>query len=409
LTLLHDANPRRDGFEPGIIHGVLLLMAIWLNGIAGGAISPVLPRIAQHFAGARNLDLLVGFVGTMPALAVAFLAIPIGSLADRIGQRPILLVGLLLYGGLGMLPLWLESLHGIVASRLVVGVGEAAVMTAGTGMLGLYFHGRTRERWLSAQVATANIMGVIFVFVGGLIGTQGWRAPFAIYILALLLFVPTFFLIREPSRPKAARMDPAPPMERAVLFPLARNMALTVLLASAIFVVIVQMSFLLAERGTTGSATIGTAISLAACGIALGATFAGLLTRVPARYRLGAALAGAAGGFLGLALVQSVPAMVMCGFIGGMGCGVGVATLLGATIAATPAPMLGRVSGAWTSAIFLGQFLNPPLFVIGRALFGSLPAAIVAFALLCAIAAAVVAFTPQRTVGQPTSSPRARG
>ena len=373
--------------RPGFVHGLLLLMGIWLNGIASGAISPVLPQIARQFPDTPSLDLWVGLVGTMPALAVAILAIPIGALADKIGQRPILLAGLLVYGLAGLAPLALNSLHIIVFDRLVVGIGEAAVMTASTGMLGLYFTGASRDRWLSAQVATANIMGVVFVFVGGMLGTFGWRFPFSVYVLALLLFVPTFFVIREPRRVTENEAANRTPLGRAALLKLVRNLCVIILLAAAIFVVIVQMSFMLDERGAASSGEIGIGIGLSATGIALGATLAGLLTRFSARNRLALALAIAAAGFAAMAQVNGLTATVAFGFLGGFGCGVGIATLLGATVSAAPAHLLGRVAGAWSSAVFLGQFANAPLFVLGQRVFGSLPNAITAFAVVCAATA----------------------
>jgi MFS family permease len=176
-------------FAPGPLHGAVLAMMSWLTVIASGILSPVLPKIAAQFAGTRYLDLKIGFVATMPALAVALLALPIGHLGDRVGARRVLLVGLLAYGIAGIAPLWIDSLDAIIVMRLAVGVGEAAAMALSTALIAMSYSGSLRRRWLAIQVASANVMGVLTLFAGGFIGRMSWRAPFIAYAFAFVLFL----------------------------------------------------------------------------------------------------------------------------------------------------------------------------------------------------------------------------
>jgi MFS family permease len=72
--------------------------------------------------------LLVAMILTMPSLCVALCAAPLGVLADRWGRRPVLL---LVAGGVHRirhLPMLFHSLPAIVASRAIVGLGEAGIL-----------------------------------------------------------------------------------------------------------------------------------------------------------------------------------------------------------------------------------------------------------------------------------------
>jgi len=80
----------RANEQPGPIEGLLLVMTCWCTVFASGLLSPVLPQITQRFAGHAHVDLLVGFVATMPALTVSLSAVPVGWLGDRFGHRAIL-------------------------------------------------------------------------------------------------------------------------------------------------------------------------------------------------------------------------------------------------------------------------------------------------------------------------------
>jgi MFS family permease len=384
-----DATGATSIFVPDARHGILLIMGSWCTVMASGILAPVLPRIADHFAGTPNLALLIGFVATMPALAVALLAFPLGRIADRVGQRRVLLVGLAAYGIAGVVPFWLQSLHAIVVARFVVGIGEAAVMTASTTMIGLYFTGAARTRWLSAQVASANIMGVLMLFAGGYAGTLGWRTPFLAYMFVFLLLLPCWALLRLPQAAKPARRA-AMSSTAGIRGAIATRCALIFVTSMAFFVVIIQTTFLLVERGASGSAQIGVGLGFAAAGIAIGATVAGALSGIPARTRLVASFIVMAIGFAAMSRVHGLVATVACAGFAGLGAGIVVPTLLSSLMAVVPTPILGTVIGFWTMSSFIGQFANPPIFLALRDLTGSLSNAYLAFGLMCAGCAAAI-------------------
>lgn len=175
-TLPHSGNSSRQFTQGNWLQGVLLVMGSWCTVLAAGALAPVLPQIGGAFPNTSAIDFKVGLLATAPALGVALSAIPLGRLADRIGLSLVLLSGLLLYGVAGVLPFFsLQSIEAIIGTRLLVGLGEAAVMLTSTAMLGLFFSGASRARWIAAQAVSANILGIAILLGGGILGLYGWR------------------------------------------------------------------------------------------------------------------------------------------------------------------------------------------------------------------------------------------
>jgi predicted MFS family arabinose efflux permease len=359
----------------------VLVACAWLAVVAAGVLAPVLPKMANHFAGAPMLGLMIGFVATIPSLAVALFSMPIGQLSDKIGARRILVIGMSGYGLAGLTPLWLDSLPAIVASRFVVGLCEAAVMTASTTLISLYFSGLQRDRWLAAQVASTNVMGVVIVLAGGLAGEHSWRAPFLAYGIALVLLLPVLLVTYEPATVPGSQAAPAtarlqPGQLRRVAFLCAQTFFVSV----TIYTLIVQLGFLLVERGVASPSAIGFCIAFGAGGIAVGSIANTAMLSWSARYRLLASYVLMTAGLGIIAVDPDFSAMCAGALAAGLGAGCAVSTLLCVTVADVPQALKGRVTGAWTAAMFLGQFLNPPTFLGLVSLAGTHAGAFVIFA-----------------------------
>ncbi|MEU2702417.1 MFS transporter, partial [Micromonospora aurantiaca (nom. illeg.)] len=111
-----------------------LALAGLLGGLFTGylgltAVIPVLPGFLRerHDAG----DLTVGVVVTVTAVTALLVRPVAGALADRHGHRTVMLAGALVVAGGGLLYLAPLSVPALVAVRLLLGAGEAALFTAG--------------------------------------------------------------------------------------------------------------------------------------------------------------------------------------------------------------------------------------------------------------------------------------
>ncbi len=80
---------------------------------------------------------------------------------------------------------------------------EAALMTVGTTLVGDYFEGERRQRWLGIQVGAISVAAVVLVAIGGVLGqTLGSRGPFLMYLVALPLAILCQLFLYEPISKK---------------------------------------------------------------------------------------------------------------------------------------------------------------------------------------------------------------
>jgi MFS family permease len=156
----------------------LLMTGSCLPILGAVLIAPVLPKMQDHFDAVPGAKVLVPMALTVPALSLALLAPFAGVIVDRLGRKRLLVVATGLYALCGTAPLWLDSLGAIVASRALVGVTEAAIMTCCTTLIGDYYTGRVRDRYLALQTMCASASATAFFVIGGAAGSVGWRAPF---------------------------------------------------------------------------------------------------------------------------------------------------------------------------------------------------------------------------------------
>ena len=378
--------------SPGALQAWILIAATWLAVMASAIIAPVLPKITATFRGTSHEELMVALIATLPALFISLLAVPFGLLADNVGRRRLLLCGLIIYGFFGISPLWLHSLGGIVASRAGVGFTEAMIMTAATAMIGDYFSDKRREHWFALQTGSANVIAILMIGIGGLLGETSWRAPFGIYGLSFLLIPLVLFFIWEPRRlPKLVDGVPQRLFEHgdAPTFRWGRTIwicIITAFVSTAFYVVVIQLGFLLTERGITSPKLIGRGTAIAVLAMPVGAVLFRFL-RVRFVTKLAMSLVLSSAGFFMVALSNGYASTIAGAALNDLGSGLALPTLMSWALATLPARVRGRGTGAWQSAFAFGQFASP-LLILGLAhVLGGRSHAVMAFAWACAISA----------------------
>jgi MFS family permease len=381
-------NPERPAT---VVQGWVLIMCGWLAVMASQVIAPVLPTVTAEFKNTAHVDALIAFVATGQSLFVALLAPLFGLLGDRIGHKRVLCSATLLYGAAGTAPLWLPNLQTIAASRAVVGIAESAAMTCSVALIGVYFRGRSRERYLALQTGTASLVAILVNAVGGALGDGGWRYPFAVYAFAFVLTPLTALLLWE-SKPHG-KSEPAAGADDEPAFRWGKLLWICLATAfgmTAFLLIVVQTGFLLTERGMTSPGAIGRWTSVAMLASPVGSLLFALLPWRPA-VKLTLTFVAFGAGFFVVALIPLWQATVIGAAIAYVGAGMVLPTTIAWGLADLPAAQRGRGTGAWVTATFVGQFLGP-LCILGlRTLTGSLSMAVAVYAVACTATAALIA------------------
>jgi MFS family permease len=351
--------------QAGLSQSLLLLLGSCLPVLGAVLLAPVLPRMQAHFAEVQNSAVLIPIVLTLPALMIALLAPFAGLIADRLGRKPLLLASMGLYVLCGVLPLWLESLPAIVLSRAGIGLAEAGIMTCCTTLMGDYYSGARRERLFALQMVATSLSAAVFIALGGFLGQDDWRTPFALHAVGLIFLPLMAWKLWEPqSHIQAEQTLHCVLADKFPWRALTPMYALALLAGLSLFIVPVQAGYLLNLLHVDAPQDIGMTMGANQLGVLTGALSFRLLSGLRAQHMLLIAYALAGVGGLLMANAGSHLQVVVAVTINGLGVGLMLPTLITWIMAQVDFYQRGRAAGCFTAAIFAGEFISP-LVVLG--------------------------------------------
>lgn len=363
----------------GTMTGIALLLPITLSTMAIVLLAPILPKLLDEYRTIPDFDYWVPMILTVPALCVALFSPVAGMLGDWFGRRKLLIWALAIYAVIGVLPVFLKSLTAIIISRIGVGITEALIMVLTTTMIGDYFDGASRDRWLAGQTACASLSALAFFAIGGFLGNFGWRTPFWVYSSALLMLALILAFTWEPAEGhELDEADAAPHHGSWAGFPWTRLLgivAITIYGSVLFYTVQIQAPVALSQLRITNSGMIGALSAAASIGVPIGTYVFSRLTGTPVARLLLIEFGLLTIGFQLMSRADNAaPFLVGC-FINQLGAGMLLPTLLVWAMSGLAFEIRGRCAGLWTGAFSVGQFLCPVVVTLfSRSLGGLLPA-----------------------------------
>jgi MFS family permease len=176
---------------------IIMLCGGLLTSLAMIGITAVLPQIEVALAHSAQDRMLVKLLVTGMGLTMVIGAPLAGFLVDRFGLRRVLLASCLLYSLAGTSGLYLDSLSALFASRLLLGLTAGGLITMSMTLISTRLDGIDRAKWMGANVSTTMAGTIVIHPLVGYLGEHGWRWPFALYALGLLLAVVAALGIKE--------------------------------------------------------------------------------------------------------------------------------------------------------------------------------------------------------------------
>lgn len=380
-----------SGRKPGIPQGITVVAAGFLPILAIVSLFPAIPAIIAHFASDPQAAIKVPSAVAAPGLTIALLGLVAGMLVDKFGRRRLLLWATGFYGLLGAAPFFIDNLNALYASRLLLGVSEAAVITTLNALIGDYWDANGRRNWLTLQGMAGPFLASGVIFLSGAITSMHWGASFLIYLVALPIFVAIWLFVYEPAPRQIDQ--PAKAAEDVTPFPWAGVMifAPVTLIASVLYYVfIINGASAWQEAGVQSAADIGRLSAIPSLFTVVGSGVYWLLGKRSSRLQLTVFL-----GLLGLGLGMIGYAHDWRGMIAGMivqqtGVGMAIPTLIGWAQAYLPFAHRGRGMGIWTACFFFGQFISPVLIGLIRMGVGTMQGAFVVAGAAGLVAALIV-------------------
>jgi MFS family permease len=390
--------------------GWILVFAGFLPVMAIVALAPTLPTLLAHFKDVGNPQVMVPLLITAPSACIALLAPLAGVLTDRFGRRNLLLAACGLYILGGMIPFFVDSFWVVVASRVVIGIGEAAVLTVTNTLMADYFEDKARHRWLMIQGLTGSVMGSVVIFCSGFLAAQGWQYPFLVYVLALPILIAGWFHLYEPSARPVQKADPLRHAGATGVSRFPRSIAVltcgvTALLAIIYFVQVINFSVLLKEMGVTDPKSIGMAMSIPSIGVPVGSILFILTTRFGASAQILLVLCLYCIGLSGIGLAPGYEVALVFAFFQQMANGIIVPALINWVQGKYAFEHRGRGMGLWTGSFFISQFLSPVAVNGVKSQVGSLQTAFLVFGVISGITVLVFLFARGKAVQQSDVAP----
>jgi MFS family permease len=366
--------------KPGFLQGIMLLLPITMNVMGITVLTPVVHLLLDEFKSVPYHDyMVIGGVVTMPSIWVLLFSPVAGWLADRFGRRNLLLASMVVYALVGIAPAFLKDLYAIIAARIGVGICESIVITVSTTLIGDYFQGRTRDRWMASQTAVASLSALGIIYLGGQLGAEfGWRGPFYLYIYSLVLAFGVFAFVWEPATEGPPIADPGSSPAAHTEFPWARMLGicgLTLLASTSFYTVVTKNAEAMVSLGVSDPAVIGRYTMVASIGVPLGTFIYWGLSRLPIHWLLLIDFALLGAGFIGMGQAGDPTAYAWGSFINQVGCGIVLPTMLVWATRGLTYSIRGRGIGMWQAAFAIGQFLSGmAVTLLGKQVGGLLPA-----------------------------------
>ncbi len=146
-------------------------------------------------------DSALGALGTAFTILYAFVGVPLGRLADKIGRKSILSIGVFVWSLLTVGSGLASNFWQIFALRLGVGVGEASCAPAANSLIGDLFPANWRAKALAIFMLGLPVgVALSFAVSGTIAKTYGWRAAFFVAGIPGILCAIAVLFIKEPMR-----------------------------------------------------------------------------------------------------------------------------------------------------------------------------------------------------------------
>ncbi len=352
-----------------------LLIASTLTVMAGAIVAPALPQISKEFSDVPGIDLLSRLVLTLPALFMGILAPFAGYLTDKAGRKKVLLFSLVLYAFAGTTGLYLNNLYHILAGRALLGIAVGALITSVITLIGDYFEGEERSRFMGLQAAFAGMGGLIFISLGGVLADINWRMPFLLYVASFIVWIMAVISVYEPFKDKNAEPDQIKGQKstgsKVKITPIIWAVyAITFFSALIFYMIPTQMPFMLNAMEGISNTRIGFAIAFVnVASVSTSLNYSKVKRRMsyPAIMALVYLLVFT--GFMIISQSGSYVMMIVGIVFSGLGFGLMMPNINLWLISLAPSAMRGQLVGYLNMSLFLGMFGSPiaiqPLLRLG--------------------------------------------
>lgn len=175
------------------IEKTAILSISFLSLMATAAMAPVLNGIQGDFSSASSV--LVKLVITLPALICIPVSLLNNNFLKYISDKLLIIIGLLLFLIGGLCSAISPNIYILLLTRGILGLGLGITAPMSLVLVGEYFEGKERAKFMGFSTASTNLGGIISTLIVGALTNISWRIAFLLYIsVAIVLFIVILYL-----------------------------------------------------------------------------------------------------------------------------------------------------------------------------------------------------------------------
>lgn len=164
------------------------LLSISLILATSLSVSSVVPKWSSAFPNFSHssIEMLV----TIPSLAVIFLLFFTDQIANRLGEKRMLIIGLLTYGIFGISPLIINNYWLLLFSRIMLGIGLGLTNGLAVSLIGTFFEGNVKNRLMGFRSGFEMLGNAFCSYLAVfLLVIANWHMIFLVYGIAFPILV----------------------------------------------------------------------------------------------------------------------------------------------------------------------------------------------------------------------------
>lgn len=200
------ADPIID--DPMRRRSILLAVCLALMAViaAVSGLNVAQPQMALALDGSQG-DVL--WIINIYAITLAALLLPLGAVGDRWGRKPVLLIGLVLFGVANVASGLAASVPVMLGARLLAGIGAAMIMPVTLSVITSAFPAEERSKAIGIWTGVAGGGGILGMFLSALlVDVLDWRWLFVLpVVLVIVAAIVSLRAIPNSREPSAHRFD----------------------------------------------------------------------------------------------------------------------------------------------------------------------------------------------------------